>query len=98
MEKAKTEECEEKQKEQPDETKVAIITLEELGKEIEGLGEEKTNLLEIEKKLQGEIEKETKRREKKRDRLKTEVDGLKKKCEELAVFVNNLRDETPAEK
>jgi seryl-tRNA synthetase len=78
-------------------TKNAIRTLDELGKEIEEFGEEKSNLLEIEKKLSDEMEKETKRREKKRDQLRTEVDSLKKKCEELTGYVNTFRREKPAE-
>ncbi len=69
-----------------------------MGREIEELSEEKMNLLEIEKKLKDEIEKETKLRQKKRDRVKTEVEDLKKKCEELTGFVNKFRDEKPSKK
>ena len=71
--------------------------LEELGKEIDALYDEKTNLLEIEKKLEREIDAEIKRRKQKKDLLKKEVENMQKKCEELATFVNTFLEEKPVE-
>jgi len=87
----------EKQGKQTNGIRNAIRTLDELGKEIEELGEEKSNLLDIERKLSDEMEKEIKRREKKRDLLRTEVFSLKNKCEDLTGYVNTFRREKPAE-
>jgi len=87
----------EKQGKQINGIRNSIRTLDELGKEIEEFGEEKSNLLDIERKLSDEMEEEIKRREKKRDLLRTEVDSLKKKCEDLTGYVNTFRREKPAE-
>lgn len=92
---AKSDENQEKKRK---ETYGIIQTLDELGKEIEDLSEEKANLIEIERKLNDEIEKETKFREKKRDQMRTEVEDLKKKCEDLTGFVNKFRDERRSKK
>lgn len=73
--------------------KNSLLVLDELGKEIDVLSEEKNSLLDIERKLEREIDKEVKRREQKRKVLKTEVENLKKKCEKLTFFVNTFRQE-----
>jgi len=78
-------------------TNSAKRVLEELGKEIDALYDEKTNLLEIEKKLEKEIDAEIKRRKQKKDLLKKEVENMQKKCEELATFVNTFLEEKPVE-
>lgn len=82
----------EKSRKKQDE-KNALVVLDELGREIDTLCEEKTSLLDIERKLENEIDKEVKRREQKRKHLKTEVETLKKKCEKLTFFVNTFRQE-----
>ncbi len=98
METVEIVEPEEKLEKQRKRTDGVLQTLDELGREIEELSEEKSNLMDIEKKLNDEIEKETKIRQKKRDKVKTEVEDLKKKCEELTGFVNKFRDEKPSKK
>jgi DNA repair exonuclease SbcCD ATPase subunit len=97
MEKIDLENSEKRTEKQHTGTKTAARVLDELDKEIEKLGEEKTNLLEIERKLADEIEEEVKRRKEKRNLLKTEVSSLKKKCEELTCYVNTFRREQPVE-
>ena len=97
MEKIDLENSEKKSEKQHTGTKNAARVLDELDKEIEKLGEEKTNLLEIERKLADEIDEEIKRRKEKRNLLKTEVSILKKKCEELTCYVNTFRREQPVE-
>ncbi len=97
METINQEDSEKKKEKQHNGTKSALRMLDELDKEIEKLDEEKTNLIEIEKKLTDEIEKEINRRKEQRNLLKTEVNGLKKKCEDLTIFVNTFRREEPIE-
>ncbi len=86
----------EKSREKQDE-KGALRVLDELGKEIDKLCEEKTSLLDIERKLENAIDEEVKRRKEKRKLLKTEVEDLKKKCEKLTFFVNTFRQEETVE-
>ena len=95
METVESEKSEKSRKKQDE--KNALLVLDELGKEIDILGEEKNSLLDIEKKLEKEIEREVKRREQKRKLLKTEVENLKKKCEKLTFFVNTFRQEEAVE-
>ena len=91
------ENSEKNQEKQSVDTNGAKRVLEELGKEIDALYDEKTNLLEIEKKLEKEIDAEIKRRKQKKDLLKKEVENMQKKCEELATFVNTFLEEKPVE-
>ena len=91
------ENSEKNQEKQSVDTNSAKRVLEELGKEIDALYDEKTNLLEIEKKLEKEIDAEIKRRKQKKDLLKREVENMQKKCEELATFVNTFLEEKPVE-
>jgi len=86
----------EKSRKKQDE-KSALRVLDELGKEIDRLGEEKTSFLVIERKLEKEIDEEVKRREQKRKLLKTEVETLKKNCEKLTFFLNTFRQEETVE-
>ncbi len=97
METIDQENSEKKNEKQHNGPKSALRMLDELDKEIEKLDEEKTNLIEIEEKLTDEIEKEIKRRKEQRNLLKTEVTSLKKKCEDLTIFVNTFRREQPIE-
>jgi ribosomal 50S subunit-associated protein YjgA (DUF615 family) len=97
METTDQENAEKRIEKQHNGAKSALHVLSELDKEIVKLGEEKTNLIEIEEKLTDEIEKEIKRRKEKRNLLKTEVTSLKKKCEDLTIFVNTFRREEPVE-
>jgi DNA repair exonuclease SbcCD ATPase subunit len=91
------ESSEKNQEKQTVSKKSAKRVLEELDKEIDALHEEKTNLSEIEKKLENDIEEEIKRRKQERNLLKTEVENMQKKCEELAGFVNTFLQEKPVE-
>jgi hypothetical protein len=77
--------------------KSAIQVLDELGKEIDSLCDEKRSLIDIERKLAREVDEEIKRRKQKRKLLKTEVENLKKKCEKLTFFVNTFRQEQSVE-
>ena len=63
-------------------------TIEELEQEKKRLNEEKMNLLDIEAKLQARVNDEIEVRKQENDELKTEIDDLKKKCEDLTQFLN----------
>lgn len=66
-------------------------TIEELEQEKKRLNDEKTNLLDIEAKLQARVSEEIDVRKLANDQIKTEIETLKKRCEELTQFLNNRR-------
>jgi predicted transcriptional regulator len=67
----------------------ALQLFQELEKETKSLNEQKTSLLDIEEKLLLKINERIEKERQKREQLKTEVEELRKKCEELVTFVNS---------
>jgi DNA repair exonuclease SbcCD ATPase subunit len=67
----------------------ALQDLEELEKEAKMLYEEKMNLMDIEEELILKINEEIGNRRQERERLKTEVEDLRKRCEKLTNFLNS---------
>ena len=68
-------------------------TIEELEQEKKRLNDEKTNLLDIEAKLQARVNEEIEVRKQENDDIKSEIESLKKRCEELTQFLNNRRQD-----
>ena len=68
-------------------------TIEELEQEKKRLHDEKTNLLDIEAKLQARVSEEVDVRKQENEELKTEIENLKRRCEELTQFLNNRRQD-----
>jgi NifB/MoaA-like Fe-S oxidoreductase len=63
-------------------------TIEELEQENKRLHQEKANLLEIEAKLQARVGEEFAVRKRENEELRTEIDNLKKRCEQLTQYLN----------
>jgi hypothetical protein len=63
-------------------------TLEELEQQNKWLRDEKTNLLEIEAKLQARAFEEVESRKQENSELKLEIEQLKNKCGSLTQFLN----------
>ena len=68
-------------------------TIEELEQEKKRLYDEKANLLDIEAKLQARVDEEVDIRKQENQELKTEIEDLKRRCEELTQFLNNRRQD-----
>jgi len=68
-------------------------TIEELELEKKRLYDEKANLLDIEAKLQARVGEEVDIRKQENQELKTEIEDLKRRCEELTQFLNNRRQD-----
>ena len=68
-------------------------TIEELEQEKKRLYDEKANLLDIEAKLQARVGEEVDIRKQENQELKTEIEDLKRRCEELTQFLNNRRQD-----
>ena len=68
-------------------------TIEELELEKKRLYDEKANLLDIEAKLQARVDEEVDIRKQENQELKTEIEDLKRRCEELTQFLNNRRQD-----
>ena len=68
-------------------------TIEELEQEKKRLHDEKANLLDIEAKLQARVGEEVDIRKQENQELKTEIEDLKRRCEELTQFLNNRRQD-----
>lgn len=71
----------------------ALQLFEELEKETRTLCEEKTSLLSIEEELMLRINEEVEKGRQKKEQLKAEVEGLRRRCEELASFLNSRNAE-----
>jgi chromosome segregation ATPase len=63
-------------------------TIEELEEENKKLHQEKANLLEIEAKLQAKVSEELTTRKQENEELRTEIENLKKRCEQLTQYLN----------
>jgi chromosome segregation ATPase len=63
-------------------------TIEELEQENKRLHEEKTNLLEIEAKLQAKVSEEVSTIKQENDELKIEIETLRQRCERLTQYLN----------
>jgi len=68
-------------------------TIEELEQEKKRLHEEKANLLDIEAKLQARVSEEIGNRKLENEEIKSEIENLKRRCEELTQFLNNRRQD-----
>lgn len=74
--------------------KSIVKAIEELDQENKRLHEEKTNLIDIEAKLQAKASEELAVRKQENDELRVEVENLKKRCEELTQYINRQATET----
>ena len=70
-----------------------VKAIEKLDQENKRLHEEKTNLLDIEAKLQAKASEELAVRKQENDELRVEVENLKKRCEELTQYINRQATE-----
>jgi predicted RNase H-like nuclease (RuvC/YqgF family) len=68
--------------------KSVVKTIQELEQENKRLHDEKTNLMDIEAKLQSKVNEEVATRKQENEELKIEVEALKKRCEQLTRFLN----------
>jgi predicted nucleic acid-binding Zn-ribbon protein len=63
-------------------------TIEELEQENKRLHDEKTNLLEIEAKLQAKVSAEVSTIKQENDELRIEIETLRQRCERLTQYLN----------
>ena len=68
--------------------KSIVTTIQELEQENKRLHDEKTNLMDIEAKLQAKVSEEVATRKQENEELRIEVEVIKKRCEQLTEFLN----------
>jgi len=68
--------------------KSIVTTIQELEQENKRLHDEKTNLMDIETKLQAKVSEEVATRKQENEELRIEVEAIKKRCEQLTEFLN----------